>query len=95
MNVDRKIIDYVADLSRLHLSEEEKVRAEKDLGSVLTHIDMLNELDTETIEPLSHTFPIKNVFRADEVRPSYDRETLLSNAPQKKDGYFKVPKTVE
>lgn len=95
MKVDRKMIEYVADLSRLELSEEEKVRAEKDLGSVIDYIELMNTLDTDGIEPLSHTFPIKNVMREDEVKQSYDRDTLLENAPVVKDGCFKVPRTVE
>lgn len=95
MQIDRKLIDYVADLSRLALSEEEKLRAEKDLGSILGYIDKLNELDTEGVEPLSHTFPLKNVFREDVLRPSEERDVLLENAPAKKDGSFQVPRTVE
>ena len=60
-----------------------------------TYIDTLNELDTEGVEPMSHSFPIKNVMREDEVRPSTDRELILSNAPKQKDGCFMVPRTVE
>ena len=95
MQITRELIDYVADLSRLRLTEEEKDRAEKDLGSILTYMDKLNELDTASVEPMSHAFPVKNVFREDEVKPSEDREALLQNAPVKQDGCFKVPKTVE
>ena len=95
MQITRELIDYVADLSRLRLNEEEKDRAEKDLGSILTYMDKLNELDTAGVEPMSHAFPVKNVFREDEVRPSENREVLLQNAPVKQDGCFKVPKTVE
>ena len=57
--------------------------------------DRLNTLDTDGIEPMSHAFPVRNVFRKDEVVPSVDRELILQNAPAKKDGSFKVPKTVE
>lgn len=95
MQITRELIDYVADLSRLRLTEEEKDKAEKDLGSILTYIDKLNELDTVGVEPMSHAFPVKNVFREDEVKPSEDREVLLQNAPVQQDGCFKVPKTVE
>jgi aspartyl-tRNA(Asn)/glutamyl-tRNA(Gln) amidotransferase subunit C len=44
---------------------------------------------------MTHIYPIKNVFRKDEVVASYDRESLLENAPEQKDGCYKVPKTVE
>lgn len=95
MQINEQVIDYVAALSRLELSPEEKKRAEKDLGSILGYIDKLNELNTDGVEPMSHAFPVKNVFREDVLVPSEDRDVLLQNAPQKKDGAFKVPKTVE
>jgi aspartyl-tRNA(Asn)/glutamyl-tRNA(Gln) amidotransferase subunit C len=67
----------------------------RDLGSILNYMDSLNELDTENVEPMSHVFDLKNVFRADETVKRDNREDLLKNAPDKKDGCFKVPKTVE
>ena len=95
MQINEQLIDYVAALSRLELSPEEKKRAEKDLGSIVGYIDKLNELDTEGVEPMSHAFPVKNVFREDVLLGSEDRDVLLQNAPKKKDGCFQVPKTVE
>lgn len=95
MQINEQLIDYVAALSRLELSPEEKKRAEKDLGSIVGYIDKLNELDTSGVEPMSHAFPVKNVFREDVLMASEDRDVLLQNAPQKKDGCFQVPKTVE
>ena len=55
----------------------------------------LNELDTEGVEPMSHTFSVHNVFREDEVTNGDDRENMLKNAPESKDGAYKVPKTFE
>lgn len=54
------------------------------MESMLDYIDKLNELDTEGVEPLSHVFPVHNVFREDEVTNGDDRENMLKNAPQKK-----------
>ncbi|MDF2590310.1 MAG: glutamyl-tRNA(Gln) amidotransferase, subunit [Anaerocolumna sp.] len=95
MIIDEKTIDYVAALAKLELSEEEKVKAEKDLGSILGYMETMNELDTDNIEPMSHVFPIRNVFREDKVVNEPNRDILLENAPAKKDGCFMVPKTVE
>lgn len=58
-------------------------------------MDILNELDTEDIEAMSHAFPVKNVFREDAVQPSVEREYIILNAANKKEGCFKVPKAVE
>lgn len=95
MTVDEKTIDYVAALAKLDLKPEERESAKKDLGSILEYMETMNELDTEGIEPMSHAFPIVNVFREDVVENKPDRENLLENAPHKKDGCFVVPKTVE
>jgi aspartyl-tRNA(Asn)/glutamyl-tRNA(Gln) amidotransferase subunit C len=62
---------------------------------MLDYIDKLNELDTEGVEPMSHVFSMNNVFREDAVVNGDDRENILANAPEQKDGAFKVPRTVE
>lgn len=88
-------IEYVGILAKLELSPEEKEAARKDMGRMLDYIDKLGELDTSGVEPMSHVFPVNNVFREDIVTNRDQREDILKNAPQQKDGAFKVPKTVE
>ena len=95
MDITMDLISYLEKLGRIRLTEEEKERTRIDLSSILGYIDKLNELDTESVEPLSHAFPITNVFREDIVTNSDRRDAILSNAPAQKDGSFKVPKTVE
>ena len=65
------------------------------MGRMLDYIDKLNELDTQGVEPMSHVFPVNNVFREDVVTGVDQRDRILSNAPRQKDEAFKVPKTVE
>ena len=93
--ISDEMIEYVGILAKLELSGEEKEQAKKDMGRMLDYIDKLNELDTEGIEPMSHIFPIQNVFREDIVTNGDERKKILSNAPAVKEGSFKVPKTVE
>lgn len=93
--ISDETIEYVGILAKLELSEEEKEQARKDMGSMLDYIDKLNELDTTGVEPMSHVFPVNNVFRDDGVIDRNNRDEILLNAPAKKDGSFKVPKTVE
>jgi aspartyl-tRNA(Asn)/glutamyl-tRNA(Gln) amidotransferase subunit C len=95
MTITDKTIEYVAALTKLDLSSDEKEKAKKDLSSILEYMDTMNELDTENIEPMSHVFPITNVLREDIVVNEPNRDILLSNAPVQKDGCFMVPKTVE
>jgi aspartyl-tRNA(Asn)/glutamyl-tRNA(Gln) amidotransferase subunit C len=88
-------IDYLEQLARIRLSEDEKSRTQRDLSSILVYIEKLNELDTDSVEPMSHTVPIEPVFREDKAVNGDMRERILMNAPEQKDGCFKVPKTVE
>ena len=93
--ISDETIDYVGILAKLELSQEEKEQAKKDMGSMLDYIDKLNELDTQGVEPMSHVFPVNNVFREDVVKNGDDRENILRNAPEEKNGAFMVPKTFD
>ena len=93
--IDDATIEYVGILAKLELSDEEKEQAKKDMASMLDYIDKLNELDTTGVTPMSHVFPVNNVFREDEVTNGDDRDNLLLNAPQKKEGTYMVPKTFD
>ena len=77
--IDDGTIEYVGILAKLELSEEEKQEAKKDMGRMLDYIDKLNELDTEGVEPMTHIFPVSNVFRED-VAVSYTHLTLPTKA---------------
>ncbi|MDR1465163.1 MAG: Asp-tRNA(Asn)/Glu-tRNA(Gln) amidotransferase subunit GatC [Oscillospiraceae bacterium] len=95
MTIDRDLVLYLESLARIRLTEEERAKCEADLQSIIAYFDQLNALDTEGVEPLSHSFPIVNVTRADETAPSMDPELLLQNAPKEKDGCFWVMRAVE
>ena len=64
------------------------------MEKMLDYIDTLNELDTTGIEPMSHVFDVSNVFREDVVTNGDDREEILTNAPQRTEDSFKVPRTI-
>jgi len=93
--ISDETIEYVGILAKLELSDAEKEAAKKDMGSMLDYIDKLGELNTEGIEPMSHVFPVQNVFREDVVTNGDDRESILKNAPGQKDGMFEVPRTFD
>ena len=88
-------IKKVARLSRLDLSEEEKVTFGNQLEQILTYMEQLNRLDTSGVEPTSHAIPIQNVFREDGVKSSFMQEEVLAIAPDEEDGHFKVPRIIE
>lgn len=95
MKITNELVRYVANLSRIKLDEAGEEKMQGELAAILDYMDVLNKLDTENVEPLSHVFAITNVMRDDEVKNSYDREELLKNAPEHTDETFIVPKTVD
>ncbi len=87
-------VERIAKLARLEFTEAEKEKFTHQLNQILAYIEKLNELDTTNVEPLSQVIELKNVFREDEVKPSYPREEMLQNAPSRTDKHFKVPKVI-
>jgi aspartyl-tRNA(Asn)/glutamyl-tRNA(Gln) amidotransferase subunit C len=88
-------VNYVAHLARLSLSPAEQKKIGAQLGHVLGYIQKLKEVDVSGVEPTAHAFPLVNVTRPDEVRPSMSREEALRNAPAQDQGLFIVPRIVE
>jgi len=88
-------VKYVAHLARLSLSPEEEASIGTQLGSILGYIEKLKEVDVSGVEPTAHAFPLVNVTRADDLRPSLPHEDAMRNAPAQANGLFRVPKIVE
>jgi aspartyl-tRNA(Asn)/glutamyl-tRNA(Gln) amidotransferase subunit C len=88
-------VEHVARLARLALSEAEKRQMRDELGSILAYIDTLQALDTEGVEPTAHVLPVVNVMREDEPRPCLPAETMLANAPDRRDAFVRVPRIIE
>ena len=95
MKITTEMVDYISELSRLKLADEEKEHMAGQLEQIVSYMDVLNTLDAQGTEPMSHVFPVKNVLRADEVAPSFPREELLKNAPVPDEEAFLSPKTVD
>ena len=93
--IDDAVMENVEILAKLALTPTEREKAREKMQEMLDYMDKLNELGTEGIEPLAHTFPVENVFREDIVTNGDNREAMLLNAPKSKDGQYQVPKTVQ
>jgi aspartyl-tRNA(Asn)/glutamyl-tRNA(Gln) amidotransferase subunit C len=93
--IDRQLVERVALLSRLELSESEIAQFSTQLSAIVEYIEKINTLHTEHVEPLAHCLPVHNVLRADEPRGSLSNAEALANAPDTIDGYFKVPKILD
>ncbi|MCC6442110.1 MAG: Asp-tRNA(Asn)/Glu-tRNA(Gln) amidotransferase subunit GatC [Armatimonadetes bacterium] len=95
MKLTLEEVSRVAFLARLELGEAEKERLTHDLNAILEHFNQLQELDTETVPPTSHSLPLTNVFREDVVAPGLMPEEALQSAPEARDNCFIVPRIVE
>lgn len=89
--IGRDQVLHVARLARLRLSEEELERMSTELSGILDHIEKINELDLDGVEPTSHVVTLENVLRPDEPRRSWPRDQVLELAPDAGEGGFRVP----
>ena len=85
-------VQHVAQLARLALSDDEAERFTEQLTVILDHAQDVAALDLEGVPPTAHPLPLVNVLRADEVRPSLDRDEVLAQAPAAEDRRFRVPR---
>lgn len=95
MEIKREEIEHIANLSMLNLSEEEILGYTEDMKQIVEFANKINELNTESIEESSFATEEVNVFRKDEVRESFDRELLLSNAPSSNGEAYSIPNVMD
>jgi aspartyl-tRNA(Asn)/glutamyl-tRNA(Gln) amidotransferase subunit C len=89
--IDRDQVLHVAKLARLKLTDDEVDRMAEELSKILEHVETMNELDLEGVEPTSHVVDLTNVLREDVPRPGLSHEQALEQAPDAADGGFRVP----
>ena len=90
-----KDVEHVARLARLALSDEEKEIFTRQLGDIVGYVELLNEVNTDNVEPMSHSIPMNNVVRDDMAENNYKREELLAVSPYEEDGFIRVPRITE
>jgi aspartyl-tRNA(Asn)/glutamyl-tRNA(Gln) amidotransferase subunit C len=95
MAITREEVRHVAMLFRMSLSEEEIARLQQQLSQIIDYFQVLQQVNTESVPPTSHTLPLENVMRDDEPRPSYPAEDILANAPLSEGGFFRVRAVLE
>ena len=95
MPIDREAVDHVARLARLALSEEDRSRMQTELTQILEHVEKVQALDLDGVEPTAQALALVNVMRPDEVGPCLTQHEALAGAPEEEDGRFKVPRILE
>ena len=90
MSLSREDVQHVASLARLGLSDEEIETMQEQLSSILGHIEVMNQLDTEAIPPTAQVIALQNVMREDSVRESLPQEVIMRMAPAARNGFVAV-----
>ena len=88
-------VDYIANLARIELTDEEKEKFRSQFGDILKYFEKLNQVDVEGVEPTAHAFARHNVWDEDEVRPGFTADEALSNAPARRHDQVVVPRVIE
>ncbi len=94
MRIKVEDIEKMARLARLSFTDEEKQNLASHLDTIVSYVEKLDELDTTDVQPTYHVLDMQNVLRDDVVEPSLHPDEVLRNAPNKKNGYFSVPKVI-
>ncbi len=90
--LDQKMIKYLSELSRIHLSEGDQQSLFQDLSKILDYVEELQEINTENVRPCNHVLEdMKNVMREDKTGDTIPREVFLNNAPSTVGGLIRVP----
>ncbi len=94
-SLDEEAVRHVAHLARLAVTNEEVARFARQLSTILQYMEQLNEVDTTDVPPTAQPVPVRNVLRRDVVRPSWNPELALHNAPKRRNDFFQVPKVLD
>jgi aspartyl-tRNA(Asn)/glutamyl-tRNA(Gln) amidotransferase subunit C len=95
MSLTNDDVRHVANLARLALDDDQLDRLRVELDRILGYAEQVGEVATDDVAPTSHAYPLRNVWRDDEVRPSLSPEAARSTGPEIEDGRFRVPRIIE
>ena len=94
METNMQLVSQLANLARLHFTDEEMKAMQGDLAKMIAFVEKLNELDTQGVEPLMHMSAAQNVFREDEAGNPVEAGIALQNAQNHTESFFNVPKVL-
>ncbi len=95
MSLTPEEVRHIARLARVGLSDDEVARLQSQLSQILDYFQRLQQVDTGDLPPTAHTLALHNVMRDDEAKPSFDKEEMLANAPQREEDLFRVRAVLE
>ncbi len=93
--ITRGDVEHVAELARLHLTDEELDRMQVQLSRILEAIEVLRDVDTSHVGPTATVLALENVMRDDEPTNGISREAALANAPLREGEHLRVPRVLK
>lgn len=87
-------VEKIAALAKLRFSKTERESYRVHLQEIISYVEKLNELDTESVDPTFSVQHRKQALRSDIVKTSLPQEEALKNAPAQSRGFFRVPKVI-
>ena len=95
MTIDIKTVQDIARLARLELDSSQTDKYANELNNILQLVEQMNEVDTDSVKPMTHPFDATLRMRTDEVKESNKRESLQAHSPSTEKGLFLVPKVID
>lgn len=96
MKINRETLNHLEALARIELTDDERERMIEQLRGIVEYVEQLQDVDTTDVEPTSSVIQeAGSKLRSDEPRPGLDRDTILAEAPDTKNGFFRVPKIID
>lgn len=93
--IDKKNVEYIAQLARIEINEKEKEFLGSQLSRIIGYVDKLREVDVENVSPTRGAFLEDNMLREDQASAFDNREAILKNAPEVEGNFFKIPRVIE
>ena len=94
MPISKEEVRHIANLAKLSFTEAEEEILSRDMSRILDYVDILNQVDTSNVEPMTHVHDLTPVVRMDSVQERINHEEALRNAPDSDGEYFRVPKVI-
>ena len=95
LEIDKQKIEHLASLIRVQLSDDEITSLGEELNGIVNEFNILQEVNTEDVEPTGHIEDLQNVLRSDDAQKTIDVEDVLSNAPQTSNEFIRVKRVIE
>ena len=87
-------VEHIAWLAKIELSQDEKELFTNQFNTILEYFEVINEVDTEDVQPTAQVVEAITALREDRVNLSLSINEALSNTTNSERRFFKAPKII-